>query len=49
MTTVVEIKDPSKLSKFDNLLLNMLGGLEWKDLSDEEKQLCRDNGYDPEK
>ncbi len=35
--------------RFQNLLLNMLSGLEWKHLSEEEKELCRRHGYDGER
>lgn len=42
--------DPdSDEGRFQNLLLNILSGLEWKHLSDEEKELCRRHGYDGEK
>jgi hypothetical protein len=39
--------DPdSNNGRLQNLLLNMIGGLTWTNLMEDEKQLCRDNGYD---
>lgn len=38
--------DPtSEEAKFQNLILNMLGGLRHENCSDEEKALLRKNGY----
>lgn len=42
----IELNKDAKINEFTNLLLNILGGLEWKDLSEDEKQLCRDNGFE---
>ena len=39
----------SEEGKLQNLLLNMMGGLRFEDLSDEEKELLKRNGYNPEK
>ena len=33
-------------ARFQNLLLNMMGGLEYKDLSGEEKALLKKYGYE---
>lgn len=39
--------DPnSDEAKFQNLCLNLLGGLELKDLSEEEKELLKKFGYE---
>jgi hypothetical protein len=34
--------------RFNTLLLNMMGGLKWEHLSDEERELCRRFGFDGE-
>ena len=51
MSTIykIEIKDPTQIDDFTNLLLNMMGGLGWNDLSEDEKNMCRENGYDGDK
>lgn len=36
------------MTEFENLLLNMAAGLKWSELSDREKELCRENGLDLE-
>jgi hypothetical protein len=44
------ITDPnSEEGEFENLILNMLGGLAYENLSDDEKELLKRHGYDPEK
>lgn len=47
-TEAIFTNPDSDEARFQNLILNMLSGLEWKHLSDEEKQLCRRHGYDGE-
>lgn len=48
MDVVIELnaEQISNLTEFQNLMLNMLGGLTWANLTPTEKEMCRKNGYD---
>ncbi len=46
--TAALFTDPeSEEARLQNLMLNMMGGLEYKDLTVEEKELLHKNGYKP--
>jgi len=51
MTYVIHLTPEAieNMTEFDNLMLNILGGLTWDDLSENEKKLCRENGFDGDK
>jgi hypothetical protein len=51
MTYVIHLTPEAleNMTEFQNLMLNILGGLTWNDLSEDEKNLCRENGYNDDK